>query len=238
MQYWLIIFHKIILLPTTKDTIENIVFNLLKPDSNGQFMKYKIVDDIVMLGVYPFHVKQAPFNQLLDSFDRYSECIYRALGEECLEIFHMGSTAIKGMPGTPIVDIIAVCRSPNEPNQSQKKRLENEGFAYQGEAPHTNGDFWFFGGDPTSQPGTIGRAVLHVIAQGNPFIDENKAFVDYCNTIPSAFDRYAKVKLDGVKLAINGEEGQKLSEYKVFKSNTVLEIMKEANKWAKTKAVS
>jgi len=201
-------------------------------------MKNKIVGDIVMLGVYPFYIKQAPVDQLLDSFDRNSERIYRVLGEECLEIFHMGSTAIKGMPGTPIVDLMAVCRSPNEPNQSQKKLLENEGFAYQGEAPHTNGDFWFFGGDPTSQPGTMGRAVLHVVAQGNPFIDESKAFVDYCNAIPSAFDRYSTVKLEGAKLAINGEEGQKLSEYKVFKSNTVNVIMKEASIWAKTKASS
>jgi len=81
-------------------------------------MKSKIVEDIVMLGVYPFYVKQMPFDQLLDSFNRNSGRIYRALGEECLEVIHIGSTAIKGMPGTPIVDLMAVCDSPNEPNQS------------------------------------------------------------------------------------------------------------------------
>ena len=79
---------------------------------------------------------------------------------------------------------------------------------------------------------------MHVVAQGNPFIDESKAFVNYCNAICSAFDRYSAVKLEGAKLAINGEEGQKLSEYKIFKSNTVNVIMKEAKIWAKTNIAS
>ncbi len=198
----------------------------------------ELTEKVVMLGVYPFYINQAPYDQLLDSFDRNSERIHRALGEECIELIHIGSTAIKGMPGTPIVDIIAVCRSPNEPDNSQKILLENEGFIYQGEAPHTTGDFWFFGGDPNCKSGTIGRAVLHVVARGNSFIDESTAFVNYCNETPSAFDRYSKVKLEGAKLAVNGEEGQKLSEYKVFKSNTVNEIMNEAKNWAKYKAES
>ena len=62
--------------------------------------------------------------------------------------------------------------------------------------------------------------------------------MDYCNAIPSAFARYAEVKLEGAKLAISGAEGQKVTEYKVFKSNTVIEIMDEASKWAKAKPLS
>ena len=81
-------------------------------------MKHKMADDIIMLGAYPFYINQAPYDLLLDSFNRNSERVHQALGEECVELFHMGSTAINGMPGTPIIDIVAVCHSPNAPNQS------------------------------------------------------------------------------------------------------------------------
>lgn len=199
-------------------------------------MNNKVSEDIIMLGSYPFYLKQAPYDQLLASLDRNSKRIHSALGEDCLEMLHIGSTAIKGIPGTPIIDILAVCRSLDAPDVNQIKRLEANGFEDKGKAPHTSGDSWFYGGDPSSQPGTMGRAVVHIVAQGNPFIEASKAFVNYCNAVPSAFNRYSNIKLEGAKLALNGEEGQKLSEYKQYKVSVVNDLMKEARNWVKTNA--
>ena len=109
--------------------------------------------------------------------------------------------------------------------------LQAAGFEAKGLADHAEHDMWFFGGDGPS--GTLGRCVLHVVREGNAFVKHSLDFVCYVSHPKhrDAFDAYAAVKLEGARLALDGEEGQKLSEYKRRKHAVCMEVMTKANAW-------
>jgi DeoR/GlpR family transcriptional regulator of sugar metabolism len=80
-------------------------------------MKSELEQDIVMLGVYPFYVNQAPFDQLLDSFNRNSERICRlATG------FHRDNES-----DLPLKDIAQKIGMAHETFYRTLKALESDG---------------------------------------------------------------------------------------------------------------
>ena len=140
----------------------------------------------------------------------------------------------------PVVDMVAVCAN-SPPTQQQRAALASVGFPGPGSpASHAEGDYWFFGGDAAAGPGTLGRCVLHVVEEGNPWISDAKAFVRYLNNNRRAFEEYATVKIEGATLAmVEGEEGNKLSEYKHRKNDVCVELMEQAKlHWAHDTAVA
>ena len=191
--------------------------------------------EIIMLGAYPFYTKQ-PTAAMEAVFARNEEKIRQALGDGSLQgrllaIHRIGSSAIKGMPGTPVVDMLAVTREW-PPDEAQLAALAAAGFEAKGRADHAADDLWFFGGDGPS--GTLGRSVLHVVKEGNPWAKESLDFVFYLSHPKhrDAFDAYAAVKLEGARLAVDGQEGQKLSEYKRRKHAVCMEVMEKAKQFA------
>lgn len=84
-------------------------------------------------------------------------------------------------------------------------------------------DTWFFGGDVDF--GNLGSVLVHVVPRSADMLWKSKAFVDYCNSNPEAFDKYknTKVKLSG--------ENELMLPYKKRKFAVVTEIIKEAVEW-------
>eukprot|EP00966_Prymnesium_polylepis_P235121 5438410-Prymnesium_polylepis.1 len=74
----------------------------------------------------------------------------------------------------------------------------------------------------------LGRCVLHVVQADNHFVADSVAFVDYVSKHRDDFDAYAAVKLEGARLALNGVEGQKLSDYKANKHAVCMSVMERA----------
>jgi hypothetical protein len=133
--------------------------------------------EVIMLGDYPFYARQ-PTARMDAVFDRNAARARTSLGEDnVVDVRRVGSSAIPGMPGTPVVDMLAICRRwPPDAAALTALAAEPAGFVAQGLASHAEDDLWFFGGD--GPPGTLGRSVLHVVAEDNPWARDAVAFVE------------------------------------------------------------
>lgn len=57
----------------------------------------------------PQHVVVVPYQPAwAEAFRRESEAVKAALGENCLRVYHIGSTAVEGLDAKPIVDLMPV----------------------------------------------------------------------------------------------------------------------------------
>ena len=57
----------------------------------------------------PQHVVVVPYQPAwAEVFRRESEAVKAALGENCLRVYHIGSTAVEGLDAKPIVDLMPV----------------------------------------------------------------------------------------------------------------------------------
>jgi GrpB-like predicted nucleotidyltransferase (UPF0157 family) len=97
--------------------------------------------------------------------------IKQALGEQCMAVHHIGSTAVPGLCAKPKIDIIAVIQE----RALIIHNLEKGGYRYRGEfnIPFHRG---FSKRDNTPEIN------LHVYEEGNPEIELNLLFRDYLRT--------------------------------------------------------
>ena len=65
-------------------------------------------------------------------YEKESEKIKAILGENCVAIYHIGSTAVPGLAAKPIIDIMPVVRSLEKTDQKASE-FEKEGYEYLGE---------------------------------------------------------------------------------------------------------
>jgi GrpB-like predicted nucleotidyltransferase (UPF0157 family) len=110
-----------------------------------------------------------------------------ALGEVAVRVDHVGSTAVPGMAGKPIVDL-QVSVAELEPTERFARPLEGLGylFAPDPESP----DFHFFG-LPAERPRTHH---LHVCAAGSEHEHRHLALRDYLRGHPDEAAGYAALK--------------------------------------------
>ena len=60
-----------------------------------------------------------------DLFDKYKYVLKQALKEDAVGIYMVGSGAIPGMPGGPMIDIAVAAKNyPPTPEQMQKMKVE------------------------------------------------------------------------------------------------------------------
>lgn len=115
-------------------------------------------------------------------FDEEAVHIKTALGDNCVAVHHVGSTAVPGLASKPKIDIIGVVRDP----LISIAQLESVGFAYKGEwnIPFQYGF--------TKREGT--SINLHVFEEENPEIELNLLFRDYLRTHSKERGEYAALK--------------------------------------------
>ncbi|MBS0272313.1 MAG: GNAT family N-acetyltransferase [Proteobacteria bacterium] len=117
-------------------------------------------------------------------FEAESAQIKQALGDTCIAVHHVGSTAVPGLCAKPKIDIILVVKSMTHVIQS----LEKIEYEYRGEF-----NIPFHLGFRKRPPLT--NVNLHVFEEGNPEIELNLLFRDYLRTHPEALKEYATLKL-------------------------------------------
>jgi len=186
-------------------------------------------EEIIMLSGYPFYLHGPDPKAVEKVAEKAYSVLESTFGEQLVSVSRIGSTAIDGMAGTPVCDILAQL-SPWPIPDKIKEKMANAGYEFKGTAPHNIGDEWFWGGE--GKPGHLGRVVLHTVPEGSDFARDMKAFVEYVKTHPDAFQRYNDAKVDGAKLMLkSSEEDGRLIGYKMKKHGVCNQVKKEAIEW-------
>ena len=119
-------------------------------------------------------------------FKEVANEIQKTLGDNCIEIHHIGSTAIVGIHAKPIIDVIPVVKDILKVDQFNEA-MKKLGYIAKGE--HGMPFRRFF-------QRTSGIAVnVHIFEEDNPEVARNLAFRDQLNRDPADKEAYAILKL-------------------------------------------
>lgn len=116
-------------------------------------------------------------------FEQEASMLKNALGDNCLAVHHIGSTAIQGLAAKPIIDIMAVVK---DIEQVQVSALESLGYTVCGEQGMPFRVFCYKGEPRTHH--------LHIWEIGNPEIDKHLLFKDYLNNHQEDCLEYSNLK--------------------------------------------
>ena len=120
---------------------------------------------------------------------RERDYITEILKDNCISIYHIGSTSVPGLAAKPIIDIMAVVRSLEEVDTVAEKFSEI-GYEYLGEFGITGRRYLRKGGDERTHQ-------IHIFqADDWNNIGRHLAFRDYMRTHKRERDEYAKIKKD------------------------------------------
>ena len=146
-------------------------------------------------------------------FEAEKEKLKVVFGTEALEIEHIGSTSIEGMPSKPIVDIAVLIESCKD---AERFNDDLEKIGYISYMPGNERNF-FIKGDPIK----FHLSIAYTDRGG--FWERQILFRDYLRDNPEARDEYAELKR---KLLENDPSG--VGEYIRGKEAFVLKILRKA----------
>ncbi|MBA3813911.1 MAG: GNAT family N-acetyltransferase [Alphaproteobacteria bacterium] len=121
-------------------------------------------------------------------FEEEAAKIKQSLGENCIAIHHIGSTAVPGLCAKPKIDIILSVKTMH----SLIRDLEKLAYEYRGEF-----NIPLHLGFRKRPP--LPNINLHVFEEGNPEIELNLLFRDFLRNHPDARQAYANLKLSLVE---------------------------------------
>ena len=120
-------------------------------------------------------------------FEAEAKLIKKALGDNCIAIHHIGSTAIPGLSAKPVFDILPVVKSLSEVDRSVEA-MERIGYEALGEYGIPLRRFFQKGGDWRTHH-------VHVFEKGNPAISLHLQFRDWLISHPDDAKAYQDLKL-------------------------------------------
>lgn len=121
------------------------------------------------------------------AFRAEAKAIRRILGKNCVAVYHIGSTAVKGMPAKPIIDIMPVVRDLAAADGCDAG-FEALGYECCGEYGIAGRRFYRKGGDNRTHH-------VHIFESGNrQDIDRHLAVRDYLRSHPAEAEAYAALK--------------------------------------------
>lgn len=120
------------------------------------------------------------------------ECITEILKENCLSVYHIGSTSVPGLAAKPIIDIMVVVRSLKKADDAAEK-FSDIGYEYLGEFGIAGRRYLRKGGDERTHQ-------IHIFqADDWNNIGRHLAFRDYMRTHEKERTEYAKIKKELAK---------------------------------------
>lgn len=146
-----------------------------------------------------------------------SKIIQEALGENYLDIHHIGSTSVPGLIAKPKIDMIAVVKTTSE----LQEQLSSVGMQYKGEynIPLHHG---------FSKRGKV-DINLHVYEKGHPEIELNLLFRDYLRSHAAARDEYALLKRQLLADESSFEKNNfAFTNYTLRKGDFIRKVLKQA----------
>lgn len=156
-------------------------------------------------------------------FKEESHKLKKILGDHLREIYHMGSTAIPGMPAKPVIDIMLVFKNLDAIDAISQK-LNTLGYQNlrRSVVPHRS----FF---IRRQEEKISFH-LHIRERGDPQINRHINFKDYIIAHPADAKRYAELKINLAEQFVDD-----INAYVFGKDKLVQEIDAKAKRWSKRK---
>ncbi len=120
-------------------------------------------------------------------FEAEAAEIKNILGENCVEIYHIGSTSVVGLAAKPIIDIMPVVRDLAGVDKLASA-FENIGYEYMGEFGIPGRRYLRKGGDERTHQ-------IHIFAEDNTDdIQRHLAVRDYLRTHRDVCEKYAALK--------------------------------------------
>lgn len=149
-------------------------------------------------------------------FKTHASRIRATLGERALQIEHVGSTSVPGLPAKPIIDILLVVRNSAEEDQ-YVAQLEGAGYILRIRESDWHQHRMFRG---------AGNQIhLHVFSAGCPEIERMLTFRDWLQKSAADRDLYAQTKR-----ALAQQNWKYMQNYADAKTEVIEEIMNRARK--------
>jgi GrpB-like predicted nucleotidyltransferase (UPF0157 family) len=150
-------------------------------------------------------------------YDHLAERIRGALGWRVLQLEHVGSTAVPGLPAKPVIDIDLTVADPGR-EQDYVPALEPIGFRLTIREP------WRYGHRAlvTDEP----RCNLHDFGFDSPEPVKHRIFRDWLRGNPGERDRYAAAKRQAASEA--NKAGEHVMQYNARKQQVIREIYHRA----------
>jgi len=147
-------------------------------------------------------------------FDELADRIRRALGDRILELEHIGSTSVPGLPAKPVIDIdLTVTDSSDEP--AYVPALERADFVLTIREPR-----WH---EHRCLTATSPPANLHVWSPASPEVIRHRMFRDWLRDHPDDRTRYADAKRASADASTAA--GEAVMVYNLRKQPVVREIL-------------
>jgi GrpB-like predicted nucleotidyltransferase (UPF0157 family) len=150
-------------------------------------------------------------------YDEFVARIRQVLGWRAIELEHVGSTSVPGLPAKPIIDIDLTVADPNR-EEDYVPALETIGYELVIREP------WWYGHRAltTDEP----RSNLHVFGFDSPELVRHRIFRDWLRGNPDERERYAAVKRQSADDA--NANGEHVMQYNARKQQVLREIYHRA----------
>ena len=150
-------------------------------------------------------------------YDALAGRIREALGWRVLQLEHVGSTAVPGLPAKPIIDIDLTVADPGR-EQDYVPALEAAGFRLRVREPWWHGHRVLRADEPPCN--------LHVFGFDSPELIKHRIFRDWLRGNPGDRDRYAAIKRQAAADA--NAAGEHVMQYNARKQQVIREIYHRA----------
>ena len=145
-------------------------------------------DGVEALGLGRREVRLVPHDsRWAVAYRHEAERLLQALGAHALEIVHIGSTAVPGLPAKPLLDIMVAIASLEE-RRAVIPRLERIGYEFRPRDTLPQRLF-FIAGEPEAR-----RVNLSLAALDSAFWRDHLAFRDILRARPEVASAYARLK--------------------------------------------
>jgi len=143
--------------------------------------------------------------------------IREALGWRVLQLEHVGSTSVPGLPAKPVIDIDLTVADPGR-EQDYIPALEKTGFRLVIREPWWHGHRVLRADEPLCN--------LHVFGFDSPELVKHRIFRDWLRGNPAERDRYAAAKRQAAAEA--NARGEHVMQYNARKQQVIREIYHRA----------
>lgn len=135
------------------------------------------------------YIEVVPYNSNWPKhFAKEAEKIKQALGENCIEIHHIGSTSVAGLAAKPLIDILPVVKDIRLVDNSISA-MQELGYEARGEFGIAFRRFFVKRKDVRTHN-------VHVFEEGNSEIDRHLKFRGWMRKYPEDRNKYAELKLN------------------------------------------
>ncbi|OHA00980.1 MAG: hypothetical protein A3C07_05125 [Candidatus Sungbacteria bacterium RIFCSPHIGHO2_02_FULL_47_11] len=172
----------------------------------------------------PYELKEYD-PQWKESFFDYAGRLKPIIGDNLLEIEHMGSTSIEGMVAKPQIDILVIVKDLRLIKDNYEQ-FRAAGFVPRGTEYVGIGDEYV----TLDAPDGKRVASIHIFQKGHPAIEEDRLFREYISTHDE--DKHLYIE---TKRKLYAQHSDNYEGYDLGKKEVIDVIKDRARKWAASK---